>query len=436
MEDMCRKFDEATEDLYREIDKLFSGLTDSITAIFGIERSLERSVADIFFRQDTGESIPKVEQPLSRQLMLDEISGIEKDHADLMSSLYGELSQFLVVDVQELEFSQLLDVSKAIAGMIEDENLYGFCIVIKKMASDAHDVLHRLKVLKRNMRTDGGIVIAKSRDSRCISSLDFGEEDILLISSSSSINQVASQLYKFPANISNEITQSLRHKGLLRYHAVPDILKKHTEDLKEKLKGVSGYELPLTEEQIDTLKEEAKANRDHMREAGNVRRSLEKLGSLKENVSQLENETSLKSEEVASATAGKEEALLSALAEIKILEETVFKRSNSCALSYIDILIPYDFLFCLWVVVLKIAALEIQIPSMKENLEEHDKWRAAQANYERQGMPLSCVSWQMHVFLGDFFVEAGEDGRRVKVIERDLSLLIKLLENFCNQEVT
>lgn len=33
----------------------------------------------------------------------------------------------------------------------------------------------------------------------------------------------------------------------------------------------------------------------------------------------------------------------------------------------------------------KIMAMEIQISSMKENLEkEHEKWRAAQANYERQ----------------------------------------------------
>ncbi|OMO78493.1 Tetratricopeptide, MLP1/MLP2-like protein [Corchorus capsularis] len=146
-------------------------------------------------------------------------------------------------------------------------------------------------------------------------------------------------------------------------------------------------ELPLTKEQIDALKEEAKANRDHMLEykniaemheaalkqmelahesfkieADNVKRSLEaELGSLKEKVSQLENETSLRSEEVASATAGKEEALLSALAEIKILkEETAVKSSQ-------------------------IVALEIQISSIKENLEkEHEKWRAAQANYERQ----------------------------------------------------
>ncbi|KAK8313396.1 hypothetical protein V6Z12_D01G106600 [Gossypium hirsutum] len=146
-------------------------------------------------------------------------------------------------------------------------------------------------------------------------------------------------------------------------------------------------ELPMTNEEIEKLKEEAKVNRDHMLqykniaqanedalkqmelahenfkiEAEKLKKSLEaELVSLRERVSELENESSLKSEEVASATAGKEEALSSVLAEITSLkEETAVKSSQ-------------------------IMALEIQISSMKENLEnEHEKWRAAQANYERQ----------------------------------------------------
>ncbi|GMJ10521.1 TRANSLOCATED PROMOTER REGION, nuclear pore anchor [Hibiscus trionum] len=146
-------------------------------------------------------------------------------------------------------------------------------------------------------------------------------------------------------------------------------------------------DLPLTKEEMEKLKEEAKVNRDHMLqykniaqanedalkqielahenfkiEAKKLKKSLEaELASLRERVSELENESSLKSEEVASATAGKEEALSSALAEITSLkEETAIKSSQ-------------------------IMVLETQISSMKENLEnEHEKWRAAQANYERQ----------------------------------------------------
>ncbi|OMO68924.1 Tetratricopeptide, MLP1/MLP2-like protein, partial [Corchorus capsularis] len=146
-------------------------------------------------------------------------------------------------------------------------------------------------------------------------------------------------------------------------------------------------ELPMTKEEIETLKEEAKANRDHMLEYKNIaqmheaalkqmelthesfkteaeklKKSLEaKLGSLKERVSELEYENSLKSKVIASATAEKEEALSSAFAEITSLkEETAVKSSQ-------------------------IVALEIQISSLKENLEkEHEKWCAAQANYERQ----------------------------------------------------
>ncbi|GMJ02820.1 TRANSLOCATED PROMOTER REGION, nuclear pore anchor [Hibiscus trionum] len=146
-------------------------------------------------------------------------------------------------------------------------------------------------------------------------------------------------------------------------------------------------ELPMTKEEMEKLKEEAKVNRDHMLQYKNIaqanedalkqielahenfkiqaeklKKSLEaELVSLRERVSELENESSLKSEEVASATAGKEEALLSALAEITSLkEETAVKSSQ-------------------------IMVLETQISSMKENLDtEHEKWRAAQANYERQ----------------------------------------------------
>ena len=76
-----------------------------------------------------------------------------------------------------------------------------------------------------------------------------------------------------------------------------------------------------------------------------MKKSLEaELGSLRERVSELENESSLKSEEVASATAGKQEALSSALAEITSLkEETAIKRLNLSAVYYAVILILYDF---------------------------------------------------------------------------------------------
>ena len=76
-----------------------------------------------------------------------------------------------------------------------------------------------------------------------------------------------------------------------------------------------------------------------------MKKSLEaELGSLRERVSELEIESSLKSEEVASATAGKQEALSTALAEITSLkEETAIKRLNLSAVYYAVILILYDF---------------------------------------------------------------------------------------------
>ncbi|KAB1212855.1 Nuclear-pore anchor [Morella rubra] len=146
-------------------------------------------------------------------------------------------------------------------------------------------------------------------------------------------------------------------------------------------------ELRMAKEEIAKLKVESEANKDHMQqyksiaqvnedalkqmecahetfknEADKLKESLEaELLSLRERVSQLEYESSMKSEELASATAGKEEAFSSALAEITTLkEESSIKTSQ-------------------------ILVLEIQISALKEDLEkEHQRWRAAQANYERQ----------------------------------------------------
>ncbi|XP_028799696.1 nuclear-pore anchor isoform X2 [Neltuma alba] len=146
-------------------------------------------------------------------------------------------------------------------------------------------------------------------------------------------------------------------------------------------------ELHAAKQEIEKWKEEAQANKSHMLqyksiaevnedalkqievvhenfkiEADNAKKALEaELGSLREKVSELENETSLKSEEVASAAAGKEEALTSAMAEISNLKQEILAKSS------------------------EISAMEIQISGLKEDLDkEHQRWRATQTNYERQ----------------------------------------------------
>ncbi|KAE9621513.1 putative nucleoprotein TPR/MLP1 [Lupinus albus] len=170
-----------------------------------------------------------------------------------------------------------------------------------------------------------------------------------------------------------------------------------TDDKVVEMDGVSGpstfssdevvSELQAAKEEIEKLKEEAHANKAHMlqykgiaevnedalkqievahenykTESDIVKKALEaELHSLKEKVSELESESSLKSEAVASATAGKEEALASALAEITNLKEEILSKSS------------------------QISAMEIQISALKEQLDkEHQRWRAAQTNYERQ----------------------------------------------------
>ncbi|ESW21146.1 hypothetical protein PHAVU_005G045700 [Phaseolus vulgaris] len=146
-------------------------------------------------------------------------------------------------------------------------------------------------------------------------------------------------------------------------------------------------ELEKAKEEIEKFKEEAHANKVHMlqyksiaevnedalkqiemahekfkTEAEDSKKVLEsELNSLREKMLEIENESSLKYEEVASETVGKEEALTSAMAEITNLKEEILTKSS------------------------QISALEIQLSGLKENLDmEHQKWRAAQTNYERQ----------------------------------------------------
>ncbi|MFQ6621588.1 hypothetical protein Gotur_002769 [Gossypium turneri] len=189
----------------------------------------------------------------------------------------------------------------------------------------------------------------------------------------------------------------------------------------------------MTKEEIEKLKEEAKVNRDHMLqykniaqanedalkqmelahenfkiEAEKLKKSLEaELVSLRERVSELENESSLKSEEVASATAGKEEALSSVLAEITSLkEETAVKSSQ-------------------------IMALEIQISSMKENLEnEHEKWRAAQANYERQVCSLHTndILFEQVILQSETIQELTKTSQELALLQEEASELRKLAD--------
>ncbi|KAJ6909948.1 hypothetical protein NC652_020832 [Populus alba x Populus x berolinensis] len=146
-------------------------------------------------------------------------------------------------------------------------------------------------------------------------------------------------------------------------------------------------DLLMAKDEIQKLKEEARASKEHMlqyksiaqvnetalkqmedahenfkKESEKLKESLEnELLSLRGRISELDSEFSKKSEEVASAAVGKAEAFASALAEITCLKEENCSKTS------------------------QIVLLESQISALKEDLEkEHERWRASQANYERQ----------------------------------------------------
>ncbi|XP_015078982.1 nuclear-pore anchor isoform X1 [Solanum pennellii] len=140
-------------------------------------------------------------------------------------------------------------------------------------------------------------------------------------------------------------------------------------------------------EEVKRLREEVQVNKNHMLqyksiaqaneealkqmelayenlkvEADRVKKSMEEEAlALRKNVDELERECNLKSIEAASATAGKEEAVVAALAEISSLKEDTSAKTS------------------------QISNLEAQITALKDDLDkEHQRWRAAQDNYERQ----------------------------------------------------
>ncbi|KAF2592215.1 hypothetical protein F2Q70_00044382 [Brassica cretica] len=116
------------------------------------------------------------------------------------------------------------------------------------------------------------------------------------------------------------------------------------------------------------LKQMESAHENFRIEAEKTQKSLEaELVSLRERVSELENDCIQKSEQIANAAAGKEDALVSASAEIASLREESLVKSS------------------------QIEAINIQMSILKNDLEkEHEKWRVAQRNYERQVSAIVC----------------------------------------------
>ncbi|RZC46759.1 hypothetical protein C5167_039709 [Papaver somniferum] len=146
-------------------------------------------------------------------------------------------------------------------------------------------------------------------------------------------------------------------------------------------------DLLKAKQEMGRLKEEAQVNKEHMlqyksiaqvneaalkqiesahekfkAETEKLKKSLEaEIVSLRERVSELENDCVSKSKEVVNAVTGKEEALDAALAEISNLKEDISLKTS------------------------KMMAMELQLSSLKEDLgKENERWRNAQNNYERQ----------------------------------------------------
>ncbi|KAL0865955.1 hypothetical protein Bca101_045073 [Brassica carinata] len=139
--------------------------------------------------------------------------------------------------------------------------------------------------------------------------------------------------------------------------------KEEMEKLRGEVESSKSHMLQSIAQVNETaLKQMESAHENFRIEAEKTQKSLEaELISLRERVSELENDCIQKSEQIANAAAGREDALVSASAEIASLREESLVKSS------------------------QIEAINIQMSNLKNNLEmEHEKWRIAQRNYERQ----------------------------------------------------
>ncbi|KAL9262657.1 Nuclear-pore anchor-like protein [Drosera capensis] len=142
-------------------------------------------------------------------------------------------------------------------------------------------------------------------------------------------------------------------------------LKGEIERLKSELQASKGHMLQyksIAEVNEAALKQMENANINFKAEADKLRSSLEaEILSLRDRMFELEQESSLRSKELAAVTAEKDEALALALAEIADLKDV-----NS-------------------VKIIEVESMEVQIRALREEVDrEHKRWRVAQDNYERQ----------------------------------------------------
>ncbi|KAF5949025.1 hypothetical protein HYC85_014982 [Camellia sinensis] len=143
------------------------------------------------------------------------------------------------------------------------------------------------------------------------------------------------------------------------------VAREEIEKLREETQVIKTHMLQyksIAQVNETALKQMEFAHENFKSEADKMRMSLEaELLSAREQVKELERECSSKSKEASSSAAEREAALASALSEIDRL-----KQESSVKMS-------------------QIATMDIQISALKEDLEkEHQRWRDAQTNYERQ----------------------------------------------------
>ncbi|THF95651.1 hypothetical protein TEA_015261 [Camellia sinensis var. sinensis] len=170
------------------------------------------------------------------------------------------------------------------------------------------------------------------------------------------------------------------------------VAREEIEKLREETQVIKTHMLQyksIAQVNETALKQMEFAHENFKSEADKMRMSLEaELLSAREQVKELERECSSKSKEASSSAAEREAALASALSEIdRLKQESSVKMWGFLFFCYLssDCKSSVSFSYTLCTFRSQIATMDIQISALKEDLEkEHQRWRDAQTNYERQ----------------------------------------------------
>ncbi|KAL3614899.1 hypothetical protein CASFOL_040560 [Castilleja foliolosa] len=326
--------------------------SDEVRSLTERVHRLQASLDTIHSTEEVREEVRVIE----RRKQEDYINKLEREWAEAKEQLQEERDAVRNLTLERESsmkngFKQVEDLSKELATALQS---------VAAAESRAAVAEARCSDLERIMKS------ARTKDSDgSDGGLSSSNENLVLSNDGHGVTEIC------PATFRHSVFQDLWRWAPWRYssrHGHGGILanfRDEIENLRRDAQASKDHMLQyksIAQVNEEALKQMELAHENYRNEADDVKRSLEsEIHSLRERFIELESVCKLKTEEVISATAEKEEALAGSLSEIASLKDDCSAKMS------------------------QIVVLESQIFALKDDLEsEHQRWRTTQDNYERQ----------------------------------------------------